>query len=93
MRNLWCSLLIIILLIAFCGCNFGAGVREEPTDPEEVVFESDYEVYSGKGDDFFIAIHCEPGRMPLSMDYVEQLVGVMVKSLQNFWTVLLQRIK
>jgi hypothetical protein len=28
-----------------------------------------------------------------SMDYVEQLVGVMVKSLQNFWTILLQRIK
>jgi hypothetical protein len=27
------------------------------------------------------------------MDYVEQLVGVMVKSLQNFWTILLQRIK
>ncbi len=56
--------LALLLIVIAAGCS-GVGGGEGSPAPSTPGGEE----FSGKGDDFFIAIHCEPGEVPLSTEY------------------------
>ncbi len=56
----------LLLIIIVAGCSVG----NDDKDPNE--FTQNGGTIIQKGDDFFIAVHCEPGNNPLSTEYVER---------------------